>query len=103
MREEEDMTGDRGWMTMDETYADLSALKNKELDRYIARLRQMRINDKGSVAFSVNEITALLILASAEKNSRTHTKLVRSAMVIAFMGVIIAYGDLVFSFFGLKH
>ena len=91
MREEEDMTGDRGWMTMDETYADLSALKNKELDRYIARLRQMRINDKGSVAFSVNEITALLILASAEKNSRANSALARTAIFIAFMSLAVSW------------
>lgn len=77
-------------------YVNLTTLTDQQLESYIRSLLDIRpaIERNGKTAtgleISISEISILMVIAAAEKNSRASSRLAKVAIAIALAGVFIA-------------
>lgn len=84
--------------SLEEAYADIAGLSDRELDAHIGMLRTTAHDFSRSAlwggttvgTFGVGELIALINLAAAEKNSRSSAKIATAALVIGAAGIFVA-------------
>lgn len=74
----------------EEMLVDLSRLKDRELDAHIEGLMKTVRASAGDHDTQVVWMSSLLVIAAAEKNSRASSRLAKTAISIALVGVFIA-------------
>lgn len=84
------MSGERQWIVIEDFRIDLTKLTDVELEQHMNKLRFTRTHDQSYSSTSPLELGLHLILAAAEKNSRSSARLAKTAIGIALLGLVIA-------------
>ena len=95
------MNEEREWLMIEDLDLNLTGASDAELEQFISRLRYSRTRDKSFAGTSPIEIALHLVVAAAEKNSRSAAKQTAEAIRLSKAAIILATVSAMFSLIGI--